>query len=85
MPANNYLPDVLETTEAEHLATGFIFTEGPLWHRRAIGISPTSGRTSCFASRRAKSRKWSGTPSADVDERSVWLILRSRYSPRSQP
>ena len=37
MPANNYLPDVLETTEAEHLATGFIFTEGPLWHRRAIG------------------------------------------------
>jgi hypothetical protein len=27
MPANNYLPDVLETTEAEHLATGFIFTE----------------------------------------------------------
>jgi hypothetical protein len=23
---------VLETTEAERLATGFIFTEGPLWH-----------------------------------------------------
>ena len=64
MPANNYLPGVLETTEAEHLATGFIFTEGPLWHRRAIGISSTSGRISCFASRRAKSRKWSGTPSA---------------------
>ena len=37
MPANNYLPGVLETTEAEHLATGFIFTEGPLWHRKAIG------------------------------------------------
>ena len=32
MPAANYLPDVLETTEAERLATGFIFTEGPLWH-----------------------------------------------------
>jgi sugar lactone lactonase YvrE len=32
MPANNYLLDVLETTEAERLATGFIFTEGPLWH-----------------------------------------------------
>jgi gluconolactonase len=31
MPAN-YLPDVLETTEAERLATGFVFTEGPLWH-----------------------------------------------------
>jgi len=32
MPTANYLPDVLETTEAERLATGFIFTEGPLWH-----------------------------------------------------
>ena len=28
----NYLPDVLETTVAERLATGFVFTEGPLWH-----------------------------------------------------
>ena len=28
----NYLPEVLETTEAECLADGFIFTEGPLWH-----------------------------------------------------
>ena len=32
MAAANYLPQVLETTEAERLATGFIFTEGPLWH-----------------------------------------------------
>src|ERR1700732_4943809 len=32
MPAANYLPEILETTEAERLATGFIFTEGPLWH-----------------------------------------------------
>jgi gluconolactonase len=32
MPKPNYLPDVLETTEAERLATGFTFTEGPLWH-----------------------------------------------------
>jgi gluconolactonase len=32
MPAGNYLPEVLETTEAERLATGFKFTEGPLWH-----------------------------------------------------
>jgi gluconolactonase len=30
--AANYLPEILETTEAERLATGFIFTEGPLWH-----------------------------------------------------
>ncbi len=32
MAAINYLPDILETTEAQRLATGFIFTEGPLWH-----------------------------------------------------
>jgi gluconolactonase len=30
--AANDLPSVLETTEAERLATGFVFTEGPLWH-----------------------------------------------------
>jgi len=32
MPKANDLPDLLETTEAEKLATGFKFTEGPLWH-----------------------------------------------------
>ena len=32
MATANYLPDVLETTEAERLATGFVFTEGPVWH-----------------------------------------------------
>jgi gluconolactonase len=32
MAAANYLPEVLETAEAERLASGFIFTEGPLWH-----------------------------------------------------
>ena len=32
MSTANYLPEVLETTEAERLATGFIFTEGPTWH-----------------------------------------------------
>ena len=32
MASSNYLPEVLETTEAERLATGFTFTEGPLWH-----------------------------------------------------
>jgi len=32
MAAMNYLPDVLETVEAERLATGFVFTEGPTWH-----------------------------------------------------
>ena len=32
MAAANYLPEVLETTVAERLATGFVFTEGPVWH-----------------------------------------------------
>ena len=32
MSAVNDLPDILETTQAERLATGFVFTEGPLWH-----------------------------------------------------
>jgi gluconolactonase len=32
MSTANHFPEVLETTEAERLATGFIFTEGPLWH-----------------------------------------------------
>jgi len=32
MPTANDLPEVLETTEPDRLATGFIFTEGPLWH-----------------------------------------------------
>ncbi len=32
MPIANDLPEVLETTEPERLATNFMFTEGPLWH-----------------------------------------------------
>src|SRR5260370_33090496 len=32
MPIVNDLAEVLETIEPERLATGFIFTEGPLWH-----------------------------------------------------
>lgn len=32
MPAVNNPPEILETTQAERLATGFLFTEGPLWH-----------------------------------------------------
>jgi gluconolactonase len=30
--ANSHLSSILETTSAERLATGFVFTEGPLWH-----------------------------------------------------
>src|ERR1700694_1915430 len=33
MATANYLPEVLEPAEPERLATGFIFTEGPLWHQ----------------------------------------------------
>ena len=29
---NNDLADILESTEVTTLATGFVFTEGPLWH-----------------------------------------------------
>jgi hypothetical protein len=32
MPTANYLPDELETAEPERLATGFVLTQGPLWH-----------------------------------------------------
>jgi gluconolactonase len=32
MAQANYLPEVLETTDAVRVATGFTFTEGPLWH-----------------------------------------------------
>lgn len=32
MAAANDLRNILETTEAERVATGFVFTEGPLWH-----------------------------------------------------
>jgi hypothetical protein len=47
MPSANYLPEVLETIEAEGLATGFIFTEGPNWHSDGIGILSIFVRTSC--------------------------------------
>ena len=45
MAAANYLPEVLETTEAERLATGFIFTEGALWHPDILSIFAA---TNCF-------------------------------------
>lgn len=32
MPPANDLPEVLDTTEPERIASGFVFTEGPLWH-----------------------------------------------------
>jgi sugar lactone lactonase YvrE len=49
MLTNNDLPDVLETTEPERLATGFIFTEGPLWHPEGYWYFSICAATSCFA------------------------------------
>ena len=49
MPIANDLPEVLETTEPERLATGFIFTEGPLWHPDGGGISSIFAAISCCA------------------------------------
>jgi len=56
MPAARYLPEVLETTETERLATGLIFTEGPLWIRRVIGISSIFARTSFLSDARETAR-----------------------------
>jgi hypothetical protein len=47
MPIANDLPEVLETTEPERLATGFIFTEGRI--RTATGISSIFAAISCCA------------------------------------
>ena len=50
MPTANDLPEVLETTEPERLATGFIFTEGPLWHPDGnCGAIPPSRRSLILA------------------------------------
>jgi hypothetical protein len=49
MPANNYLPDVLETTEAERLATGLFLPRVLFGIRAVIGISSIFARTSSFA------------------------------------
>jgi hypothetical protein len=38
----------LETTEAECLASGFIFTEGPLWHPDDYWYLSIFAATSCF-------------------------------------
>ncbi len=45
MPAANYLPDVLETTEAERLATGSFLLKARYGIRGAIGISSIFART----------------------------------------
>ena len=64
MPTANYLPDVLETTEAERLASGFIFTEGPLWHPEGYWHFVDLAAISYCVSHPAKSRSWSGPRSA---------------------
>jgi hypothetical protein len=48
MPSANYLPEVLETTEAERLATGFTFTEVQRGIPMVIGILSICVRTNFF-------------------------------------
>jgi len=60
MPAANYLPDVLETTEAERLATGFVFTEVHYCSGGLLVFRRYSTETSFFAYRPGNSRKSSG-------------------------
>ena len=43
----NDLPDILETTEAERQATGYIFTEGPLCIPTGFIISTIFGLVHC--------------------------------------
>jgi hypothetical protein len=47
MPSASYLPEVLETTEAEQLATGSIFTEGPTRHPNGYLYLLICVRTRC--------------------------------------
>ena len=56
MPAANYLPEVLQTTEAERLATGFIFTEGPLWHPEGYWYFVDLRQNKLFRDARASTR-----------------------------
>jgi hypothetical protein len=58
------LSDVLVATEAERLATGFQFTEGPLWHPEGFYFT---ARTSIYALR----VKVPGQPHP-------WYLTRSR-------
>ena len=61
MPIANDLPMVLEATEPERLATGFIFTEGPLWHPDGYWYRGINCRRSpaAFAARQLTYDPWS--------------------------
>ena len=62
----NGLAQILEQSEAERLATGFVFTEGPLWHpdgfyyfvdvraSRFYRMRPGGARRSCARNRRGQ-------------------------------
>ena len=78
MPTANDLPEVLETTEPERLATGFIFTEGPLWHPDGnCGAIPPSRRSLILAvnSPKPKSAR-SFTPKSSERDPVVFSIGR---------
>ena len=64
MPIANDLPEVLETTEPERLATGFIFTEGPLWHPDGYWFVDLRRNQLLRLTTSKSSRSSSGPPSA---------------------
>jgi ABC-type sugar transport system ATPase subunit len=76
---------VLETTEAERLATGFIFTEGPLWHPRLnllegeVVAAPGGGTSVQTAVTAFPARGLAGiTGPVQVGIRPEWLRLSPR-------
>ena len=44
----NAISKILATTEPIRQATGFVFTEGPVWHPMMSGILTISGRARCI-------------------------------------
>ena len=71
MPTANDLPEVLETTEPERLATGFIFTEGPLWHPDGYWYFVDLRRNQLLRLTPGESRNSSGPPSAATARPSI--------------
>src|SRR5262245_15147830 len=81
MPRSD-LPDVLESCEAERLATGFIFTEGPLWHPDGHWFFVDIRQNKLFACLRGGPRNWSGARRAATARpltcRAGWSCVKAR-------
>ena len=71
MSTANYLPEVLETTEAERLATGFIFTEGPTWHPDGYWYFVDLRQNKLFRLIRGNHQSSSGSRSGGTVRRSI--------------